>query len=133
MCHKCQQPYTEKDVVILNAEDEDLEKMQNNMLERKASKKGKKRSRIEETATGETKPENGTKKKTIKKEEKGESSKEKNRRIEAEDPDYKRSKKDYSIAKDPKASEVLKSIFTSHKSATEQTRAHWVTYNPFYN
>lgn len=50
-----------------------------------------------------------------------------------EDPEIKRLKTDYSVAKDPKASNVYKSLFTSHKSEKEQTRAHWVTYNPFYN
>lgn len=38
-----------------------------------------------------------------------------------------------SVANDPKASEVYKSLFTSHGSAQTQERAHWVTYNPFYN
>lgn len=41
--------------------------------------------------------------------------------------------KDYSVAKDPKASEAYKSLFTSHKTAQTQEKAHWVTYNPFYN
>ena len=50
-----------------------------------------------------------------------------------EDPEMKRLKTDYSVAKDPKASDVYKSLFTTHKSEKEQTRAHWVTYNPFYN
>lgn len=50
-----------------------------------------------------------------------------------EDPSYKKTKKNYSIAKDPQSSEVYKSIFTSHKTDQEQKRAHWVTYNPFYN
>lgn len=51
----------------------------------------------------------------------------------AEDPSYKKTKKAYSVAKDPQSSEVYKSLFTSHKSDKEQSRAHWVTYNPFYN
>lgn len=38
-----------------------------------------------------------------------------------------------SVANDPKASAVYKSLFTSHESAHQQERAHWVTYNPFYN
>lgn len=50
-----------------------------------------------------------------------------------QDPSYKKTKKDYSVAKDPQTSEVFKSLFTSHKSDKEQKRAHWVTYNPFYN
>lgn len=51
------------------------------------------------------------------------------------DPELKRLKQggDFSVASDPKASDVYKSLFTTHKSEQEQTRAHWVTYNPFYN
>jgi Rtf2 RING-finger len=51
----------------------------------------------------------------------------------SDDPVYKKSKKDYSVAKDPKATEVYKSLFTSHNDEKSQDRAHWVTYNPFYN
>uniref|UniRef100_U5EYR4 Replication termination factor 2 n=1 Tax=Corethrella appendiculata TaxID=1370023 RepID=U5EYR4_9DIPT len=50
-----------------------------------------------------------------------------------DDPVFKKSKDDYSVANDPKATDVYKSIFTSHKSDKTQERAHWVTYNPFYN
>lgn len=51
------------------------------------------------------------------------------------DPELKKLKdrSDYSVAKDPKATAVYKSLFTSHESAQQQDRAHWVTYNPFYN
>lgn len=50
------------------------------------------------------------------------------------DPAIKKLKDNtFSVAADPKASDVYKSLFTSHKSEQEQTRAHWVTYNPFYN
>lgn len=38
-----------------------------------------------------------------------------------------------SVAKDPHKSDVYKSLFTSHASEQQQKRAHWVTYNPFYN
>lgn len=47
--------------------------------------------------------------------------------------EIKKMKADYSVAKDKNVSDVYKSLFTSHKSEKEQTRAHWVTYNPFYN
>lgn len=50
-----------------------------------------------------------------------------------QDPSYKKTKKDYSIAEDPQSSEVYKSLFTSHADDKDQQRAHWVTYNPFYN
>ncbi|KAF4528474.1 hypothetical protein B566_EDAN015936 [Ephemera danica] len=49
------------------------------------------------------------------------------------DPAYKKAKLDYSVANDPKATSVYKSLFTSHENAKSQTKAHWVTYNPFYN
>lgn len=50
-----------------------------------------------------------------------------------EDPVFKKTKGSYSIANDPKASNVFKSLFTSHSKAQEQNKAHWITYNPFYN
>lgn len=49
------------------------------------------------------------------------------------DPVFKKSKDAYSVAQDPEASEVFKSIFTTHSTATQQDKAHWITYNPFYN
>lgn len=50
------------------------------------------------------------------------------------DPDMKKLKEGaFSVASDPKASAVYKSLFTTHESAISQDRAHWVTYNPFYN
>lgn len=39
----------------------------------------------------------------------------------------------FSVAEDKSKSEVYKSLFTTHKSEQDQSRAHWVTYNPFYN
>lgn len=49
------------------------------------------------------------------------------------DPEIKKIKMDYSVAKDPKVTDVYKSLFTSHDSEKKQDRAHWITYNPFYN
>ncbi|GIY92469.1 replication termination factor 2 [Caerostris extrusa] len=43
-----------------------------------------------------------------------------------------KAKKNYSIAKDPNASAVYKSLFTSHHNAKKQEKAHWVTHNPLY-
>ena len=44
-----------------------------------------------------------------------------------------KAKSDYSIANDPNASENFKSLFTTHKSAKNQTKNNWVTFNPLYN
>ncbi|GAB1859342.1 Replication termination factor 2 [Camponotus japonicus] len=129
-CHKCQQPFEEMDIVILNAEDDDLELMKERAMIRKVNQK-KKRKLGNDVSTEEKKLDETLKKK-IKKEDRV-IPKLSNDQTEANDPAYRKAKSDYSIAKDPKASEVFKSIFTSHKSAADQDRAHWVTYNPFYN
>lgn len=50
-----------------------------------------------------------------------------------EDPVYKKAKLAHSISKDQTATNVYKSLFTSHEDDKNQTRAHWITYNPFYN
>ncbi|XP_022170095.1 protein RTF2 homolog [Myzus persicae] len=50
-----------------------------------------------------------------------------------EDPVYKKAKLAHSISKDKTATNVYKSLFTSHEDDKNQTRAHWITYNPFYN
>ncbi|KAG8201588.1 hypothetical protein JTE90_011254 [Oedothorax gibbosus] len=43
-----------------------------------------------------------------------------------------KAKKSYSIAKDPSASSAYKSLFTSHETAKNQQKAHWVTHNPCF-
>lgn len=50
-----------------------------------------------------------------------------------EDPVFKKTKGSYSVANDPKATDVFKSLFTTHQKAQQQNKAHWITYNPFYN
>ncbi|CAB3239607.1 unnamed protein product [Arctia plantaginis] len=176
LCHMCQQPFTDDDIVILNGTDEDIEKMKEKMDIRVASRKSTKKSKTDkvfikaEPATpstststevvteAEVKNENEVKeepkagpsnavKKEIEtiplslpkynpnKQARGHfgSSKRVHPTELAQDPSYKKTKKEYSVAKDPQASEVYKSLFTSHKSDKSQQRAHWVTYNPFYN
>lgn len=131
LCHECQQPFEETDVVILNAEGDDLGIMKERAVLRKGTQKKSRKKKLDHALTEEKKTDEAPKKK-IKKEDKG-IPKLNNNQNEADDPAYKKAKNDYSVAKDPKASEVLKSIFTTHKSAAQQDRAHWVTYNPFYN
>ena len=38
-----------------------------------------------------------------------------------------------SVQKDPSKSEVYKSLFSSHKSAANKPKGHWVTFDPRYN
>ncbi|TMW43822.1 hypothetical protein DOY81_011097 [Sarcophaga bullata] len=144
-CPLCQKEFSIEDVIVLNACDEDLELMKVKMEMREAKKKANKKEKKDKKSK-DGKQQNGVKEEeTINgKSETCTASTTKPKivanlkRLGAttgvlEDPDLKRLKTDYSVAKDPKASDVYKSLFTSHKSEKEQTRAHWVTYNPFYN
>lgn len=162
VCSMCQTPYTEQDIVILNGNEKDVDLMTTKMEARAARLKAEKRdkknkNKIEATATSTTavEPETlpSTSEVTVKIEPGTSSSKLKptsksslfvcpslaaqKREIITDvigpDPNCKKAKKDYSVAKDPKATEVYKSIFTSHESEQSQDRAHWITYNPFYN
>lgn len=131
-CHKCLQAFEETDIVILNAEGDDLDLMKERAVLRKTRQKKSKKKKLDDDVSVEEKKTDEAAKKKMKKEDKVIPTLSNNHK-KADDPAYKKAKSDYSVAKDPKASEVFKSIFTTHKSAAEQDRAHWVTYNPFYN
>ncbi|CAK1544401.1 unnamed protein product [Leptosia nina] len=162
LCHMCQQPFTDNDVVVLNGTDEDIENLKEKMTVRVTSRKTKK-VKGEKVAI-KTEPEVSTSQEpqpcSSKHDDKIQVKKETpdtiplslpkfnpNKQARGhfgsykraysnglqQDPSYKKTKKEYSIANDPQSSEVYKSLFTSHKSEEEQKRAHWVTYNPFYN
>lgn len=153
-CHKCQKAFTTDDVVIINGNEEDVIVMKTRMELRQAqNKKNKKKIKtepVEETITSntttttsvETKSEVVLRNKAV-----ASGSNDKNVKVQpllpskrlgalvskVNDEKAKKAKMDYSVAKDPNASDVYKSLFTTHKSEQEQGRAHWITYNPFYN
>lgn len=155
ICTTCQMPYTDIDVIILNATGEDLELMLARKEARqskvKANKKLKNKVKLEiddtvvnnkaETISNEKmKPSKGNEsvasKETKKKNSEASSSvKANNKRLNEEvyDPAYKKTKSSYSVAKDPSASGVYKSLFTTHENAKNHSKAHWITCNPFYN
>ncbi|XP_062132893.1 replication termination factor 2 [Drosophila sulfurigaster albostrigata] len=154
-CPLCQQPYGVEDVIVLNGNEEDLEMMkvkaEMRSAKRKSSKKDKKKDKNSETGVktetvveaSETATCSSIKVEKPKDEKPSSSNSSKvkvianPKRLGAvnamQDPELKRLKTDFSVAKDPKASDVYKSLFTSHKTDKEQERAHWITYNPFYN
>jgi Rtf2 RING-finger len=161
VCHKCQKPFQSDDIVYLNSDGETLELMKKQMEERKvrikANKKSKKNKAAETqpccTATSSSEPQPSTsgssaeinmiEEPKLSVSENGETNKPGKRARSPErakkdlesltDPAYKKSKSQYSVAKDQRASSVYKSLFTSHDDAKTQTKAHWITYNPFYN
>lgn len=178
LCHMCQQPFTDNDIVVLNGTEEDIEKLKDKMAIRVSNRKNIKKNKAEKLeksiikteinsgpSTSQDNPCKTAEKQSteVKSEIKVEPGTSSTKEIEtiplslpkfnpnkqprghfgsqkraaptelAQDPSYKKTKKDYSIAKDPKATDVYKSLFTSHKDEKEQERAHWITYNPFYN
>lgn len=145
VCALCQTPFQEQDVVILNGTDEEVDlmrvKMEARVARRKAAKKEKSSTKNKSNST-EPSTSKATIDDTIKVDTNttalGKPPKSKvvlpaKRVGTLEDPAIKKLKTEYSVAKDPKATDVYKSLFTTHKSEQEQSRAHWVTYNPFYN
>lgn len=152
-CALCQTPYSEEDIVILNGTDEEVSEMRNKMERRVARRKAAKKEKSAKKST-EPIPSTSSSDSTsaadpitanikidcdapavgkISKNKIVMSLKRNGPEGSLQDPMLKRLKTDYSVAKDPKATDVYKSLFTTHKSEQEQNRAHWVTYNPFYN
>lgn len=158
-CHKCTKPFEEDDIVIINGNEQDLEVMRGRMeIRQQKNKKNKEKKVKVKTETTESEiptcsnPENGENtSKTLKRSGNGLKSEENGKKLKTEPTslskignviasgkvtkaeEVRKIKSDYSVAKDKNASDVYKSLFTSHKSEKEQNRAHWVTYNPFYN
>ncbi|GBP54671.1 Protein RTF2 homolog [Eumeta japonica] len=170
ICHMCQQPFKDEDIVVLNGTEEDLEQLKNKIAVRNANRKNKKIKKekpdtdLEKPSTSKCELNNEMcSDSSIKKEAEAGPSHSTKKEMDTiplslpkydekkqmrgllgsfkrappndfnDDPIFKKTKKDYSVAKDPKSSEIYKSIFTSHQTEKQQQRAHWVTYNPFYN
>lgn len=156
-CSSCLTPFSEQDVVILNGTEEDIDLMRTRMDARVARVKAEKKAKAERKAKSKEEKAAATAtvtsssvatdtmeagpSKTVTGGKPGSMSLKPiipNKRALisdkiGDDPTFKKSKQDYSVAKDPTATAVYKSLFTSHDSEKDQKRAHWVTYNPFYN
>ncbi|XP_055349078.1 replication termination factor 2-like [Paramacrobiotus metropolitanus] len=123
-CPGCNSPnkYTGDEVIPLNPPAEEVERLREAMnvrrAERKASREGKKRpleGNSQEATTSKTARTSSSVK-----------------HPSARDADVQRIAQ-RSVATDPAASQVFKSLFTSSEDAKKRDHAHWVTYNPFYN
>lgn len=159
-CHKCTKPFEDDDIVIINGNEEDLELMTVRMEIRQQKNKKNKEKKVKvklesEESDVSTNNSSGnseaTTSKTLKRTSNGLKLEENSKKPKTESTslskigniiasgkvtkaeEVRKIKSDYSVAKDKNVSDVYKSLFTSHKSEKEQNRAHWVTYNPFYN
>lgn len=147
LCHKCNKPFNDDDIVILNpSSEEDLALMQTRMSTRQALSKKLKKIKIESSSDTANETAGKRAPKAVKtaaptaiplKKRKTEAVSNIGNVISSgkvtKPEEIAKMTSDYSIAKDGSVSDVYKSLFTSHKSEKEQTRAHWVTYNPFFN
>jgi len=126
-CHKCNKEYSSDDVIVINGTDEEMEELRHRMDERRAKAKEMKKNRKRKACETKTSDESHSQEKQMKDmpSTSGASTSKSSKPID-------KSSKEYSVAKDPNASETYKSLFTSHKSAKDKPTAHWVTFNPCY-
>jgi len=132
VCHNCQKSFEEDDIIVLNPSEEDLPLLDTNMEARRLANKNKSKA-LKRVAGATEKNDKGKKLKTGLSKD---SSKIAQKLLTLEGPDsnslMKKPSK-VSIAEDPNASEVFKSLFTTCEKALNQTKGHWVTYNPHWN
>lgn len=159
VCHKCAKPFTNEDIVVVNGSEEEFESMKSNMAERrlkaKMEKKSKKKSSSTATTTSST---NGTfvkpsapnstgtktdlpsdvptkKLKTDSKPQVNAASstsgqgKGKKPKINMSLPKLSSYE---TVAEDPKASKVYKSLFaSSNKDRPDHLKSNWVAYHAY--
>lgn len=136
-CLKCGGAVDADDIVTLNPNEDERAVMELRMLERKAAQKAAKK-KVKKEVKDESEPEpKRPKADKLKvdaaaiKTEAG-TSKGANPTGAAKLLIPDKAKGSYSIAKDPSASEALKSLFTSHETAKNKPKAHWITHNPLF-
>lgn len=155
-CPRCSAPASQQDVIVLNPEGEELDRMVANMEARRARVKKTKRSQDPASPYSDTEPtgecsNTETATSSSSSSEAPPSKKAKNskrtRPVKAStsqsinlpqkgkllDPAFRKASSSYSIAGDEQSTEVYKSLFTTHKTAINKPKAHWVTYNPLFN
>jgi len=163
-CLKCDKPYTEKDLIVLNPNEEDLVLNSEKLKLKQESKKSKKSSKtashsiserkedkpkdtpttsISDLVSSTLKSSNDLAVKDVKETPATNGSLKRphsnvavttSKKVEVVKKDGKASdaKKAKGIQDDPNTSNVYKSLFTSSDRAKNQTKAHWVTFNPQY-
>uniref|UniRef100_G3MSP9 Replication termination factor 2 n=1 Tax=Amblyomma maculatum TaxID=34609 RepID=G3MSP9_AMBMU len=141
VCHKCGKHFEDDDIVVLNGSDDDLAVLAARMELRRAKAKSEKKSKkraSDGTEDGKKKvrTENGISEKSSAVVNGGASTSgtTKNSEVGAATTMIlpEKARQGYSIAKDPNTSEAFKSLFTSHSTAINQPKPHWITHNPLF-
>lgn len=135
-CHKCNKEFTDEDIIVINGNDTEIQFLKKRMNERRNKAKEEKKSKKRKASETETSDDLRSNK--LKAEQTSSSSSTSGTtssmttKTSSSSLLTEKASKDYSVANDPNASEVYKSIFTTHKTAKNQQKAHWVTFNPCY-
>lgn len=146
ICHNCATPFTEEDLVVINGNVSDATIMQERMLKRRQKAKDEKKLKKSKRVYGdaETAPKDSKRPKidtssivcqtTLSKPTKSKSSSTVTTTESLSNSDTTPTySKFMSVAANPKASKVFKSLFSSsHKEKPEQAKAHWVTYQSYH-
>ncbi|KAI1295562.1 Replication termination factor 2 [Halotydeus destructor] len=132
-CHKCGLEYAPEDVIVINGTEEEVKVLQNRMEERRAKLKAEKKAKKRKSEPDAEAP-SAAKAQALQesKSTTGVDTASKTTKVSTDALLTGKAKADYSVSKDPNASETYKSIFTSHKSAKDKPKNNWVTYNPLY-
>ncbi|XP_019735009.1 replication termination factor 2 [Hippocampus comes] len=147
ICHKCGDPFQSADIVVLNGTKEEVEKLRENMEERRAKAKTKKskKSKAAESVSTPSQSKDDTQMDKVQKcslENGGESSQSDqaggsgasrlSSAVNGGGPSSVASKR--SIQEMEEKSEAFKSIFTTHSSAkrTKEQTSNWVTHTPYH-
>ena len=131
-CLVCNKPFVDDDLIVLNGSEEEVKMLETKMAERrlkaKQDKKNKRKLSSKDIPSGrkEQKIEESTSVPST-------SASTSNVKTSSLTLLSDKSSKQYSVNKDSNASEVYKSLFTTHESAKNRPKAHWVTFNPCYN
>ena len=159
VCNNCGKPFTDQDIVVINGSEEELGKMRAKMEERRQKSKLErkaKKTKISETATS-TNGESSSSSSSGESPKDGPEKPAKRAKMEhmpstsgAATSDVKISgaklngassskgkipelSKHKSVAEDPKASKVFKSLFSSsHKDRPKHLQSNWVTYHSYH-
>jgi hypothetical protein len=125
-CLKCDTVYNKNtDLIVLNANDEDYKANQEKYNLRRESKAAVNAAKIKSKASNGDAEAVDTSKPNRKRAHTHEST-------SSAEPGKVDPKKNKSIQNDPNATDVFKSLFNTCDKAKNQTKAHWVTFNPQY-
>lgn len=143
-CLKCDRDFNENDLIIINANEEEMllnKKKMQARKEQKSKSKANKNGSISSSCTSASCSSSVSEKESSKIprdtnlnniDKKSSESLSKDKRKQDHVREDEKTKKVKTIQDDPTVSDVYKSLFNTHEKAQNQQKAHWVTFNPQY-